>query len=58
MYRSDRTGYRNEVVLGGAQWRVKIDSVSERIRCQKEIKKVGLVSKVIRNMNRVLDQLI
>ncbi|MPC34340.1 hypothetical protein E2C01_027725 [Portunus trituberculatus] len=45
----NRTRYRNEIVIGGAQQRGKGDNISRRIRGEEEIKNVGRVSKTVRN---------
>ncbi|MPC25574.1 hypothetical protein E2C01_018693 [Portunus trituberculatus] len=54
----NRTRYRNEFVIGRAQWRRYGNSICKRIRGKEEIKNVGRVSKTIRNTSRVLHQLL
>lgn len=58
MYRSDRTGYRNKVVIGGAQRREQFDRISRRVRGKEEVKYVGPISKTVGNTCRVLNQLL
>ena len=57
-YWSDRTGYGNKAVIGGAQWREKTDRVSRRISCEKEVKYIGALSKAVRDSGRVLNKLL
>ncbi|MPC41654.1 hypothetical protein E2C01_035254 [Portunus trituberculatus] len=45
----NRARYSNEIVIGGAQRRRQVNSISRRIRGEEKIKNVGRVSKAVQN---------
>ena len=57
-YWRNRTRHRYEIVIRGSQWRRKGNSISRRIRDEEKIKNVGRIFMVVRNMSRVLHQLL
>ncbi|MPC95796.1 hypothetical protein E2C01_091022 [Portunus trituberculatus] len=45
----NRTRYRNEIVVRGAELRRQGNSICRRIRCKEKIENVGRISKTVRN---------
>ncbi|MPC14727.1 hypothetical protein E2C01_007497 [Portunus trituberculatus] len=54
----NRRRYRDEIVIGGAQWRRWGKSISRTIMRKENVNNVGHVSEMVRNTSKVLHQLL